>query len=340
MNDPEVSRLLSQLQSLASSSRAAGTLATNASPWRCFKAWCLEKGVPFLPAPPLVVALYFTRLMEKASSPSPILTCSAAIFHHHSIAGLVSPTSCPLVAMSREIAKRIRVAGRNVKKLLLGSHIRRLFELWLYDHTSNLHSVIELTAVSLCYTGFLRFSDLMTIQWHEIRFLPSHMEIFLEKGKTDQYRSGRWVLIARVGGLHCPVALVEFLLELGPYRSLGPGPLIRSTTISSSQQSLRKEQPVYSTVNSWFKDGARALRLDPALYETHSGRRGGATRVANVDVPDCLFKEHGFWKSERAKNGYVVSRLQARLSVTTNLGLQPGISLSELERFEREARLT
>lgn len=45
------------------------------------------------------------------------------------------------------------------------------------------------------------------------------------------------------------------------------------------------------------------------------------------------------WRSERAKDGYVVSRLQARLSVTQSLGLQPGLSISELEAFEHEARL-
>jgi hypothetical protein len=93
-------------------------------------------------------------------------------------------------------------------------------------------------------------------------------------------------------------------------------------------------------VNAWFKEGVRLLGLDPTLYVTHSGRRGGATRTANVDVPDRLFKEHGSWKSERAKDGYVVSKLQARLSVTSNLGLQSGVSLAELGSFERKARLS
>ncbi|GAQ89379.1 hypothetical protein KFL_005150120 [Klebsormidium nitens] len=134
---------------------------------------------------------------------------------------------------------------------------------------------------------------LMTVRWHEIRFLPPHMELFLEKSKTDQYRVGRWVLIARVGGPYCPVGLTEYLLELGQYSQFGPGGLIRTVTISS-QQYLRATQPAYTTVNSWFKDAASRLGLDPALYRTHSGRRGGATRAANVDVPDRLFKEHGF----------------------------------------------
>jgi hypothetical protein len=242
--------------------------------------------------------------------------------------------------MAREIAKRTRVAGQKVKRPLLASHIRKLFELWLYADSSNLHTVMKLSNICLCYAGFLRFSDVMTVQWHEIRFLSSHMELFLEKSKTDQYRAGRWVLISRVGGLYCPVQLVELLLALGQYASRGPGPLVRSTTISLSQQSLRDGQPSYSTVNSWFKEGVQLLGLDPAFYGTHSGRRGGATRAANVDVPDRLFKEHGSWKSERAKDGYVVSKLQARLSVTSNLGLQPGVSLAELESFEREGRLS
>jgi hypothetical protein len=135
------------------------------------------------------------------------------------------------------------------------------------------------------------------------------MELFLERTKTDQYREGRWVLIARIPGRYCPVALVERLLRDGRYAACGPRPLICNTSVSLSQQSMRPPQPAYSTVLDWFKGAARVLGLDPADYGTHSGRRGGATRAANVDVPDRLFKEHGAWRSERVKDGYVVNSL-------------------------------
>jgi hypothetical protein len=95
--------------------------------------------------------------------------------------------------------------------------------------------------------------------------------------------------------------------------------------------------PCYITVLKWFKEAASSLCLDPEKYGTHSGRRGGATGAASLDVPDCLFKEHGRWRSKRAKDGYVVERLQARLSVTQSLGLQPGVTLAELQAFEIEA---
>jgi integrase len=237
--------------------------------------------------------------------------------------------------MTREVARREKVAGNNKKKPLLASHVRQLFELWLYRPGATLHDMMRLAAIVLCYVGFLQFSDLMTVQWQEIQFFLTHMELFLEKSKTDQYREGRWVLIARVGGRFCPVALVERLLRAGRYQLLGPGPLIRNV----SREQVLPRQPSYTTVLSYFKAGAELLGLDPAECGTHSGRRGGATRATNVDVPDRLFKEHGAWKSERVKDGYVVNSLQARLSVSANLGLQPGVSLQELVHFEQAARL-
>ena len=60
------------------------------------------------------------------------------------------------------------------------------------------------------------------------------------------------------------------------------------------------------------------LGLDKSL---HSLRSGGASAAANAGVPDCLFKRHGRWKSERTKDGYVEDKLDSRLTVSKNLGL-------------------
>ena len=48
---------------------------------------------------------------------------------------------------------------------------------------------------------------------------------------------------------------------------------------------------------------------------------GGATAAAVAGVPDRVFKKHGHWKSENAKDGYVEDSLEQGLSVTKNLGL-------------------
>jgi hypothetical protein len=132
------------------------------------------------------------------------------------------------------------------------------------------------------------------------------------------------------------VALVEELLFEGVY--LAAVPLIRTTCVSLRDQYLKSGQPCYSTVNEWFKDAARVLGLVSSKYGTHSGQKGGATRAANADVPDRLFKAHGGWRSKRAKDGYVLDRLQVRFSVTANMGLQEGVSVLELKAFERESK--
>ena len=54
---------------------------------------------------------------------------------------------------------------------------------------------------------------------------------------------------------------------------------------------------------------------------THSLRSGGATAAVNAGVPDRLFKRHGCWASESAKDGYVQDSLSSRLSVSKALGI-------------------
>jgi hypothetical protein len=339
LTDPELSGLSVDLHDAALLCRAASTFRTYSGPWKHYKQWCQEKGVPALPSSPLTVALYMMRLLRTARTPAPLLTFSGAVYLNHSLAGLPSPTNHPLVSMARETARRIKIAGLNQKRPFLASHIRRLFELWGHS-SANLYQLTKLTAITLCYVSFLHFDDLISIQWQSIKFVAqSHMELIIPDSKTDQYRRGETVYVAHLGGPFCPVALVRRLLEVGQYRLYGNGPLIRSTLISPPVQRIRSSAPCYSTVNSWFKDAASTLGLDPQYYGTHSGRRGGATGAAAHDVPDMLFKGHGRWRFERAKDMYVKEKLQAKLSVTCNLGLQEDIPIAQLRAFEREACL-
>jgi hypothetical protein len=48
---------------------------------------------------------------------------------------------------------------------------------------------------------------------------------------------------------------------------------------------------------------------------------GGATVACNFGVPDRLFKRHGRWGSENAKDGYVKDSLNDLLFVSKNLGI-------------------
>jgi len=66
-----------------------------------------------------------------------------------------------------------------------------------------------------------------------------------------------------------------------------------------------------------FKD----IVPDISAIGTHSLRTGGATAAANAGIPDRLFKRHGRWSTDSAKDDYVKDSLSSRLSVSKALGI-------------------
>ena len=63
------------------------------------------------------------------------------------------------------------------------------------------------------------------------------------------------------------------------------------------------------------------IGLDKSKFGIHSLRSGGATAAAAAGINDRLFKKHGRWRSEKAKDGYVRESIQDKLFVTQNLGI-------------------
>ncbi|GAQ88451.1 reverse transcriptase [Klebsormidium nitens] len=337
--DPELAALSVDLHDASLVGRAPGTYRLYAGPWRRYKDWCQKKGVSALPSNPLQVALYMMKLLRTANTPAPLKTFSGAVYFNHTSAGLPSPTNHPLVRMAREAARRIKIAGLNQKRPFLASQIRRLFDLW-GSPSASLYQLMKLASVTLCYVSLFRYDDLVAIQWQHVKFVgSSHMEIFIPDSKTDQYRTGDTVFVARLGGPYCPVALIQRLLSVGRYHSSGPGSLIRATLPCVPVHRLKDNPPCYNTVLSWFKEAASLLGLDPKLYGTHSGRRGGATGAATNEVSDRLIKRHGRWRSDTAMGLYIRDKLSQKLAVSRNLGLQEDIPIAQLREFEREACL-
>ena len=66
----------------------------------------------------------------------------------------------------------------------------------------------------LSYACFLGYDDLAHIKLSNIKLFQSHIELLLEKSKTNVYRQGNTVIIARTGGATCPVTILEHHLSM------------------------------------------------------------------------------------------------------------------------------
>ena len=182
----------------------------------------------------------------------------------------------------------------------------------------------------LCFAGFLRCQEALQLRRSDIAFHASYMAVFLKKSKTDMYRTGRTVLIARTDSKLDPVSHLYRYFTTAAIPDSSTKFIFRAITKTKGnlKQYLRvQNKPIgYSTARSMIHEALQIIGEDHRRYGTHSLRSGGATAAANQGVPDRLFKAHGRWRSEDAKDRYVKDSLQKKLKVTLNLGLSCGLS--------------
>ena len=79
----------------------------------------------------------------------------------------------------------------------------------------------------------------------------------------------------------------------------------------------------YTRFREMFIESFKSLVPNIKMFGLHSLRSGGASAAANAGIPDRLFKRHGRWRSENAKDGYIGLKddLNSRLRVSHSLGL-------------------
>lgn len=164
----------------------------------------------------------------------------------------------------------------------------------------------------------MRFNELVNIRFADLTFSDSLVQIFIPKSKTDIFRLGHKLLIARTGKETCLENHIriskiankeEFLFRALQYKK---GKHLRSTC---------NKHISYSRVRELFRTSLDKIGLDKSKFGLHSLRSGGATSAANYSVADRLFKTHGRWRSENAKDGYVQDDVRTKLSVSLNLGI-------------------
>ena len=211
--------------------------------------------------------------------------------------------------LSRPVQIKEPISPRNLKRLV--------------KHLSN-GSLIDLRTLAvsvLSYAVFLRYDKVSRLRYEHITMKPTHMRIFLDCSKADQHNVGDYVHIARTGRKTCQIAILQYYLAKAEI-SL-EGFIFRGVSKVKGGHKLRKaDKPIsYTSLRDDVLKAIEGIGLDRKLFGLHSMRRGGATCAANNGVSDPLFKKHGRWSSEGAKDGYVAKDLDTLLSVSRNLGI-------------------
>ncbi|KAK3267228.1 hypothetical protein CYMTET_24206 [Cymbomonas tetramitiformis] len=235
--DPLEMQLRADMLLAVSGTREASTMRGYGRVFLRYKAFCQGREPPRVPVPadPVTVAMYLQYIANAARTFSVVKTASAMVFTAHDLALVPAdqnPTSHRLVAAVRKAAHR-RLGDRRLRRkdpleyafvlqgsrcwLMLGGVTRQMFA----------------TLGMAMWTGFWRYDCAEKIRLKDIKFCETHMTTFLEKRKTDKYRYGQLVEVARAaeGQQLCPVEVCQRWVDVQIARGLQPdGPLFQQVS--------------------------------------------------------------------------------------------------------------
>eukprot|EP00731_Ephydatia_muelleri_P033190 Em0026g10a len=321
LEDPELQRLAEALPTTVLSSTADSTTKKYLGAFKRWKLWAeARQGVPVFPVQDIHLALYLQHLGESVESRAAAEEAVHALAWLHQVAGLPSVGDSPLVRVTLAGLGR-RLARPKVRKEPVTADMLRA----MVDSVGQEPSLSDVRLLAVClvaFAGFMRCDELLKLHCSDVAFGTESMTITIVSSKTDQYREGSSLVIARTGTLTCPVAMMEKYFFMGGLCTHDQGKVFRALDSTKHGQRLRTSGGIsYTRLRELLLEKIEQLGMDPKAFGMHSLRAGGATAAARAGVADRLFKCHGRWRSESAKDGYVKDALETRLSVTKQLGI-------------------
>lgn len=324
VSNDHLRQLSNDLPNIIAQSRSVNTRKSYEVQFKKWIKWCRDNQInAIFPAKDFHVALFLVSLIQSGFSFSVIESAFYSLKWAHDITGVVSPCGASFVRFTLDAAKKLCSTPVQKKKPISADIIHNMFLLH-NPETTTVYHLRSLTLIVIGFAGFLRISELLGLRCCDVVFNDSHLRLHIRSSKTDQTHSGSTVLIAKSDGVSCPYKLMKLYFAKAGLVSDSVAHIFRSLSFCKKLNvfKLRKGGTLsYTRVRELLREKLLELGLSPDEYGTHSLRRGGATASALNNVSDRLFKKHGRWKSDNAKDGYVSEDLEKLLSVSKSLGL-------------------
>lgn len=327
VNDTRLKQLAKLTPSLVLASRSHSTVQNYFTTFKRFQKWVKQfPELSALPANPTSVAMYLLAQFQMGKSQSVMKSDKVAISWMHINTGYDDPTQNSLLNILIDGAKRLNSRALIKKDPITVEILIMLKKVCTPESgTINLLNLRTIVFSILSFTGFMRFNEVSNLRRCDLNFYDTHMSVFIEKSKTDQLREGRTLVIAKIDSDLCPVENTKVYLSRSEINCDSDEFIFRNMQFYKSSDTYRlrpENKPLsYSNCRDILKKKLKQIGVDCTKFGLHSFRAGGASAAANANVNDRMFKRHGRWVSENAKDGYVSDSLEKRLSVTLNLGL-------------------
>jgi len=256
-------------------SKANNTLRAYKSDFKDFETFCFKHGLSSLPTEPKIVSLYLTHL-SKNSKISTLRRRLVSISMVHKLKGHYLDTKHPIIIENLMGIRRVKGSVQKGKKPILINHLKLIINSINEQKIKEIKKLRDKSIILIGFGGGFRRTELISIDYEDLEFVPEGLKITLRKSKTDQFGEGL------IKGLpyfndekYCPVINLRKWLEISNIKT---GPIFRRFSKGSV---LTNNRLTDQSVVLLIKQYLRLAGIESKNFSGHSLRSGFATVAAD-----------------------------------------------------------
>ena len=232
------------------SSKANNTLRAYKSDFKDFGAFCAKHGLKSLPTEPKIVSLYLTHLSRNSK---------------------ISTLRRRLVSISMVHKGSIQIG----KKPLLINHLKLIIEVINEQKIEEIKKLRDKTIILIGFGGGFRRSELISIDYEDLEFVPEGIKITIRRSKTDKFGEGMIKGLPYFSNeIYCPIVNLKKWLDISKIQS---GPVFRRFSKGST---LTDKRLTDQSVVLLMKKYLNLAGIENKNFAGHSLRSGFATVAA------------------------------------------------------------
>jgi len=307
MNDliTDVKALHEETLNNLKNSKADNTIRAYRSDFKDFGAFCAKNGFKSLPTEPKIVSLYLTHLSIKDSKMSTLRRRLVSIGMIHKLKGHYLDTKHPIIVENIMGISRKKGNYQRGKKPILINHLKAIVDVIDKQNVQEIKKIRDKTIILIGFGGGFRRTELVSIDYEDLEFVPEGVKIIIKRSKTDQFGEGM------IKGLpyfsnqtYCPVLHLKKWLDESNIKS---GAIFRKFNKGFN---LSDNRLTDQTVALLLKNYLNSAGIENKNYSGHSLRSGFATVSAESGADE---------RSIMAMTGHKTTQMVRRYIKEANL---------------------
>jgi site-specific recombinase XerD len=287
------------------SSKAINTIRAYKSDFKDFSAFCAKHSFRTLPTEPKIVALYLTYLSGKDAKMSTLRRRLVSIGMIHKLKGHYLDTKHPVIIENLMGIKRTKGSIQRGKKPILINHLKAIINVINEEKIEEIKKIRDKAIILVGFGGGFRRTELVSIDYEDLEFVPEGVKITLRRSKTDQFGEGMTKgLPYFTNETYCPVVHLKKWIKIS---NIKDGPVFRRFAKGCSLTSNRlTDQSVVLLIKKYLE----LAGIENKNYSGHSLRSGFATVSAESGADE---------RSIMAMTGHKTTQMVRRYIKEANL---------------------